>query len=667
MEKTQLGLLQSITYQILRSNIDLVPEGQSNRLPTEPWSEPELLELLERVLTPKQSPTTFCFFIDGLDEFQGEENSILQPAEQVIKIVKTLVRSENIKICASGRPWPVFEKAFGAYPKLAIQDHTWNDMDRFCRDMLLKNDRLRMLSKKDHRFHHLALKITHKAQGVWLWAFLVVKDLLEDLNIGESIEFLEGRLEAIPPRLEDYFRGSLSRLKKVHQKEAAQIFLLVGLPHSLGSSEFDIPLLVSQVLPQLDGAALHSSYQSIVNPEIAQNIYLECRSRLHSRCGDLLMIVDEQIQGEPIPVVRYFHRTVTDFIKENRQILYSMIPTGWNDVESLAKLYLAVAKAYHGNHHFFYHFVVEFLLLAATVEEERPLSSEVMAVFDGICYANALSVFGVSRKLGENIKQTYGCYSYLYKHMKSTRSDISFLECLISFGLRTELKKRLEINTDRNLPDLLLAYAAEYKRAGPHTSLPQRVDIIRLLLENGANPNRALIARRPLQDMERLEGDIDSNTGETIWTFLLHDLIYLPRYQRYVTTAGMRPTRFKRITAEDIFDPNYVPYELVELLLRYGADPNTAAGVMAPQNIDAFGGITLHKEESFKSTLETLADSDIITVEEALMKIFGADRTEILISIANEETAITRRIEHEKWTAESTKESQRSKAAILSE
>lgn len=39
----------------------------------------------------------FCFFIDGLDEYDGDH-------EDVIQLLHDLARGKNVKICASSRP-----------------------------------------------------------------------------------------------------------------------------------------------------------------------------------------------------------------------------------------------------------------------------------------------------------------------------------------------------------------------------------------------------------------------------------------------------------------------------------------------------------------------------------------------------------------------------------
>lgn len=50
-------------------------------------------------------PIMFCFFIDSLDEFDGNYATI-------VHIIKDLAASPYIQICLSSRPWNVFLNAF---------------------------------------------------------------------------------------------------------------------------------------------------------------------------------------------------------------------------------------------------------------------------------------------------------------------------------------------------------------------------------------------------------------------------------------------------------------------------------------------------------------------------------------------------------------------------
>ena len=354
MQKSQLGLLQSLIYQLLRTNIDLVPQQYLDRFEKEPWTESELMDLLQQISTAGNASTKFCFFIDGLDEFYGQESSLYDPSEQIIKIIRTLIQSINIKICVSSRPWPSFEKAFKMAPKFIVQDHTRNDIINFGQHMLSKNPQFLAVSQNDYRFELLARDIAYRAEGVWLWVFLVIRDLLRDLSIGEDFGVLERRLAAFPPHLDGYFKSMMDRIDHMHRMEAAQIFSL-----TLAASSYnELPLLAFQFMERVGDPAFPTSGVDPMAIGDVQVIERAWAHRLHARCGDLLKVQeryyicprDSSLNPEEVPDrvifqgVGFLHRTVADFIRENDAFLLQWIASDWNSLEVLAKLMLALLK-----------------------------------------------------------------------------------------------------------------------------------------------------------------------------------------------------------------------------------------------------------------------------------------------------------------------------------
>lgn len=103
MQKSQQGLLQSLLHKILSECRDLIPRVCPSRWQTEhpfaseyePWSRMELFAALD-MIKRNLSVTKYCFFVDGLDEFDGDQT-------EIITILKGLATSPNIKICLSSR------------------------------------------------------------------------------------------------------------------------------------------------------------------------------------------------------------------------------------------------------------------------------------------------------------------------------------------------------------------------------------------------------------------------------------------------------------------------------------------------------------------------------------------------------------------------------------
>ena len=111
MQKSTLGLLRSLVYQVVKRYPDLVslltdfePSATSSEIRCElnqypAWTERRLIATLQRALRYKQSSCCFCFFIDGLDEFIGDQNALIDlfkgwPAALTLSCVSPVGHSE---------------------------------------------------------------------------------------------------------------------------------------------------------------------------------------------------------------------------------------------------------------------------------------------------------------------------------------------------------------------------------------------------------------------------------------------------------------------------------------------------------------------------------------------------------------------------------------------
>jgi hypothetical protein len=64
--------------------------------------------------------------IDGLDEFEAEAGDNADP-EDIAKLFKDIITSENVKACVSSRPWPIFASTYDGCPFLRLEE--LNDPD----------------------------------------------------------------------------------------------------------------------------------------------------------------------------------------------------------------------------------------------------------------------------------------------------------------------------------------------------------------------------------------------------------------------------------------------------------------------------------------------------------------------------------------------------------
>lgn len=240
IQMSKEGLLRSLLYEILASmNADdagyFVPAlfpakweafnlfGQTVEAA---WTWLEL-ELAFVRLLKMSGPANIklCFFIDGLDEFDGS------PFE-LIKFFKELLGdSKHLKACISSRPWTMFEDVFKSYPHFSLEDFTRNDILRFITNKLETNEGFREIQAERPQFAlPLIEDIAKKSSGVFLWVDLVMKSLLEGLTQGDYIVELRRRVDDLPDDLENLFRSILDGVlleKPAYFVSACKFFKLV--------------------------------------------------------------------------------------------------------------------------------------------------------------------------------------------------------------------------------------------------------------------------------------------------------------------------------------------------------------------------------------------------------------------------------------------------------
>ena len=132
----------------------------------------QLEHLLGVIKTSNAMKHRFCFFIDGLDEFEGRPREI---CDFLINLASTV----NVKLCVSSRPWNEFENAFGSdFSKvLRVHDHTRGDIQLYIQDLIVRDSAFQQLQDLDERYSAVVAKISESAQGVFLWVFLVVREV----------------------------------------------------------------------------------------------------------------------------------------------------------------------------------------------------------------------------------------------------------------------------------------------------------------------------------------------------------------------------------------------------------------------------------------------------------------------------------------------------------
>jgi hypothetical protein len=110
LQNSVLGMLRTIFHQAVSRFPGLLTDPTlrdaigRRGIYNSAWATDALLKAVHTVAVQ----AGLCLFVDGLDECEGSLKR-LQDLEQILSDSGKL---PNVKVCALGRPWPVFESAY---------------------------------------------------------------------------------------------------------------------------------------------------------------------------------------------------------------------------------------------------------------------------------------------------------------------------------------------------------------------------------------------------------------------------------------------------------------------------------------------------------------------------------------------------------------------------
>lgn len=331
LQRSISGLYRSIIFQILSQHpvlFDNIQACKDRRTTARSWTIAELEETMGEIGVAATSMLRpefkICIFIDGLDEYNDDEHH-----SDIVSAVENLSIYENIKILVSSRPWSEFENAFGNNREIGtirMEDFTIPDMRTFTMLKFRRGSReFRELQKQDvDRANEIVDCISKRAEGVWIWLYLVVHDLVRDLQICEiTIDDILHQIEQTPKDFDVYLQAQMERGEPRFREEAARVFLTVmtagGSLPGLG-----VKILLEHIDNQERQISTALSSNRIFLKEVLTKIdYGRLRSQLNNRCKDLLdMSVrrgskDFISESNPFdfPAV-FMHRCVADYFRK---------------------------------------------------------------------------------------------------------------------------------------------------------------------------------------------------------------------------------------------------------------------------------------------------------------------------------------------------------------
>jgi hypothetical protein len=484
MQKSIEGLLQSLVCQILKQCPSLISAAFPSRTkdgfiksgnPEYTWVNPdkkELINAIGSITRATELDAKFCFFIDGLDEYEGFDR-------EIAATISNLASSPSVKICVASRPHNIFVSAFGGTSELMFYVHEFTDLDirQYIKDVLEDNPAFLSQKLQDpEEYQELAEYIRKEAHGVFLWVYLVVLNILDGIENADRMSDLKRKLKKVPTDLKSLFTHILNSVEPDYHEQQAQMLQI-----ACQAEEPLNPIAYSF----LDEDDLNFAIDCPVKPmphDLLSHRCEDMKKRVVARCKLLLEV--GQRPGADLyfaQSVMFLHRSVWDYLRESevQNLLDSRRTNSFDARRRVCDALLAQIKC---------------VPTSSCFERDETGHSLVLQLLRQARDIERLENISVTSHL-DSLKSTInGLLGSDFHWWQSVPSFFSrktcFLSLMIEHGLSIYLEARLAMSADES------SFTAIEKACLLTTSLVSSVEsqpfganMVEILLKHGADPN----------------------------------------------------------------------------------------------------------------------------------------------------------------------------------
>jgi hypothetical protein len=284
------GLLRAFLFQIALEIPELSPSiakfGREAMLQPKAqqelhWTSATLRKALPSAL--KTCTTNIFMLIDGVDELEGTDRSMLDMIEFFQDLASLDNKQRRIKICIASRPDPLIVTAFGASSGFKLQDYNGNGIEKYI------NRRLKIAAEDpdspayfESRSVQFAELITERSRGVFLWARFAADELLAGMAEGDEVKELWARLQALPDELEAIYARIINRtIYKCGGSLETSVMLQIAYftLRSLSLQEFFVIFQLSTRRQILDGSCSLAAFEKKIRAKTGGLVEVTDRTR----------------------------------------------------------------------------------------------------------------------------------------------------------------------------------------------------------------------------------------------------------------------------------------------------------------------------------------------------------------------------------------------------
>ncbi|KAH8759765.1 hypothetical protein BGZ57DRAFT_614955 [Hyaloscypha finlandica] len=376
LQRSLLGLVRTLLFHVVAQCRDFIPEvfkefwqpSEYSVWGTNPPSlalgSREIMNAFNRLMNNENvfADHRFCFFIDGLDEFE----ETYQTYTALLNSLSDWMRLSQgcVKICVSSRELPIFLQRLDGRQRMRLQDLTQNDIKKIVQETLDQEERaVQLQTLNGYEWDELRGEIVNKAEGVFLWVILTLKALSEGLHAAESIRDLRRKLDSIPKELRSFFNFILDSIPEDQRKKA-----LCTLMFAMNQAQIRSPQLPgSCYLLERASPLLYSFLDEYIDDrDFVRNLALQptdaadlerrgviANAQIAGRCRGLLELrrTESYKSGttiEDFDSLRYrvvfTHRSIPEFLDDHLSTGSQELLAGFDALDACIQTFSAIVK-----------------------------------------------------------------------------------------------------------------------------------------------------------------------------------------------------------------------------------------------------------------------------------------------------------------------------------
>ncbi|KAK5688080.1 hypothetical protein LTS10_000058 [Elasticomyces elasticus] len=208
LERSVVGMYRSLLCQLLKGApglhnvVDEVEDWKNDGSQNSVWTIDLLRELFVAAVKGLKGRRLDCF-IDALDECDEEQvQDMVDCFQELGQHILGEAAGHQIHICFASRHYPAIHIEHGLELTLEHEEGHSNDLAKYVQK--------RLRAGKGKNIEDVRVQICEKANGVFMWAVLVVEILNKEFLNGRAFA-VRKRLEQIPGKLSDLFKDILRR------------------------------------------------------------------------------------------------------------------------------------------------------------------------------------------------------------------------------------------------------------------------------------------------------------------------------------------------------------------------------------------------------------------------------------------------------------------------